>query len=471
MLSGRACMTSHAYSVYTMSWPLLLFVLAVIPFLSIVFLRRRPSKFTVGLFHPYADAGGGGERVLWHAISAMIDKWPTVQYTILTGERDKTSEQILDKVSSRFGISIREDNVKFVFLRLRFLIEASTWPRFTLAGQMFGSIILGLEALVYCRPHVLFDTMGYAFTYPLYKWLTGCKIVSYVHYPIVSTDMLRVVASGRASFNNQSKIVRSKFLTTVKIIYYRLVAMMYGFVGRRSNIVMVNSSWTYGHITDIWEHANTSIVYPPCDCKSFLGVASNRPKQEFRIASVGQFRPEKDHKKQIDTIKATLRKWQGSGVVKLVMIGSCRDEGDHRRVAALKEYCTQLDVLDNVEFLVNVSFGRLQEELGRSLIAIHTMWNEHFGISLVECMASGCIMIGHRSGGPQMDIVTEFKGSRAGFLATTADEFSDCIIEVLNMSSEERKAIVASAKESISKRFSVETFHDKLITQMETVMN
>ena len=34
------------------------------------------SSFTVGFFHPYANAGGGGERVLWHSIDALISRFP-----------------------------------------------------------------------------------------------------------------------------------------------------------------------------------------------------------------------------------------------------------------------------------------------------------------------------------------------------------------------------------------------------------
>jgi glycogen synthase len=33
------------------------------------------------------------------------------------------------------------------------------------------------------------------------------------------------------------------------------------------------------------------------------------------------------------------------------------------------------------------------------------MWNEHFGISIVEMMAAGLIVVAHKSGGPLMDIV------------------------------------------------------------------
>jgi alpha-1,2-mannosyltransferase len=33
------------------------------------------------------------------------------------------------------------------------------------------------------------------------------------------------------------------------------------------------------------------------------------------------------------------------------------------------------------------------------------MWNEHFGISVVEMMAAGLVVIAHNSGGPKMDII------------------------------------------------------------------
>jgi hypothetical protein len=33
------------------------------------------------------------------------------------------------------------------------------------------------------------------------------------------------------------------------------------------------------------------------------------------------------------------------------------------------------------------------------------MWNEHFGIGVVELMAAGVVTIAHNSGGPKMDIV------------------------------------------------------------------
>lgn len=51
----------------------------------------------------------------------------------------------------------------------------------------------GWEALSAFVPDLYVDSMGYAFTLPIFRYLGGCKVASYVHYPTVSTDMLSVV--------------------------------------------------------------------------------------------------------------------------------------------------------------------------------------------------------------------------------------------------------------------------------------
>lgn len=55
----------------------------------------------------------------------------------------------------------------------------------TLIGQSLGSVWLGMEALKIIVPDVYIDTMGYAFTFPLFKLLAGCSVGAYVHYPTI----------------------------------------------------------------------------------------------------------------------------------------------------------------------------------------------------------------------------------------------------------------------------------------------
>lgn len=57
---------------------------------------------------------------------------------------------------------------------------------------------------------------------------------------------------------------------------------------------------------------------------------------------------------------------------------------------------------------------RLESYLREASVGIHTMWNEHFGISVVEMMAAGLVVVAHNSGGPSMDIVTPFEDKQTG---------------------------------------------------------
>ncbi len=96
--------------------------------------------------------------------------------------------------------------------------------------------------------------------------------------------------------------------------------------------------------------------------------------------------------------------------MKLVLIGGSRNADDDRLVRQLKIEAYGTDESDvrfknNIIFEVNASFPLMQSYMKRALIGLHTMWNEHFGICVVEIMAAGMVVLAHKSGGPMMDIV------------------------------------------------------------------
>lgn len=427
----------------------------------------------VGFFHPYCNAGGGGERVLWQSISALQKRYSFIKCIIYTGFDSQTnSAQILKKVQDQLGI-ILCDRVEFVELYRRRWVEPRCWPRLTILGQSFGSVVLGLEALLKFAPHVFVDTTGYAFVVPLFSWFGGCKTISYVHYPTVNRDMLEKVRQSESSYNNSDSISRSKVLTSLKLVYYRLYAKLYGFVGRRNDIVMVNSTWTHGHISKIWGPKRLYIVYPPCDTSAFQHLPLRRNLDEFRIVSIGQFRPEKDHKLQLGILKeflGHLEEKERKAVV-LVMIGSCRNKEDMDLVKELRKLAKALGVSGHVKFELDVSFSRLKEELGRASAALHTMWNEHFGIGVVECMAAASVMVAHNSGGPQMDIVVDWKGQRTGLLAASLEHYASCLLEVFHLSGVEREMLVSSAREAMKAKFSVEVFESSFLRATEQLFS
>jgi len=325
-------------------------------------------------------------------------------------------------------------------------------------------MILGWEALSLVTPHIFIDTMGYAFTYPIFKIFGGCRVACYVHYPTISMDMLSMIFERRPSYNNDSRIAQSKFKTLLKYCYYLWFAKLYGFMGSFSEIVMVNSSWTRSHINSIWKIPNrTKKVYPPCNTSEFQQL--RLVPRENLIISIGQFRPEKDHNLQLDAMKSFLSSnpsWKGK--VKLVLIGSSRNQGDEQRVKQLMTRCENEGLSQDIQFEINVPFSKLKEWLSIAKIGIHTMWNEHFGIGIVEFMGAGVIPVAHNSGGPKADIVVNYSSQsnnsqteRTGFLATSANEYANHFLTILQMSEAERLAIQQNARESAD-RFSDQKF-------------
>jgi alpha-1,2-mannosyltransferase len=114
-------------------------------------------------------------------------------------------------------------------------------------------------------------------------------VIAYVHYPTISSDMLEVVEQGRETFNNQAIYAQSDLYRRIKLFYYEYFASMYGYAGYRADAVMVNSSWTAGHIEQLWDIPDrTFIVYPSCDTATLVQfpLKSRQPI----IISVAQFR-------------------------------------------------------------------------------------------------------------------------------------------------------------------------------------
>lgn len=58
----------------------------------------RDWEGVVGFFHPFCNAGGGGERVLWAAIRATQKRWPKAVCVVYTGDHDVNKEAMLHRV-------------------------------------------------------------------------------------------------------------------------------------------------------------------------------------------------------------------------------------------------------------------------------------------------------------------------------------------------------------------------------------
>ena len=131
---------------------------------------------------------------------------------------------------------------------------------------------------------------------------------------------------------------------------------------------------------------------------------------------------------------------------------------------------SELKIGDHVDFVVNAKWCDLKRWFGRASVGLHTMWNEHFGIGVVEMMAAGVVPIAHASGGPALDIVGT--DGAAGLLAATADEYADALEALLlARGAETRRAkMAAAARDAVATRFSEEAFADGFCDAMRELL-
>ncbi|KAL4066395.1 glycosyltransferase family 4 protein [Scleroderma yunnanense] len=452
----------------------------------------------VGFFHPYCNAGGGGERVLWTAIAHIQQEHKDIVSVVYSGDTDASKQDIINKVKARFAIDLEPSTLHFVYLKSRHLVEDSGWPRFTILGQSLGSMYLAWEAMCELIPDLYIDTMGYAFTFPAVAWLTraAVPIGAYVHYPTISIDML-------------SRVPTDSWKMLSKRIYYRITMYYYALSLSNARFLMVNSSWTRDHITSIvshehfgpavqYAHALTplvlfwfalsakairhimllldgytavgaqgnslvrpEIVYPPCDTREIAKF--NLENRDPIILSVAQFRPEKDHQAQLRAFAQLLMdhpeyRSTSETAVRLVLLGGARNKDDLERVGTLRSLATELDIDKQVAFVVNAPYPDVLQWLSRSSIGLSTMVDEHFGINIVEYMAAGLIPLTHASGGPLRDIVVPYRSQPTGFHAKTPGEYSAAMHQILTMDAVQERAYRERARRWAVQKFSEDEF-------------
>jgi len=221
--------------------------------------------------------------------------------------------------------------------------------------------------------------MGYGFVLPFVRLIAGSEVSigAYTHYPTVSSDMVKRVRERSAGVENGG-VAGSAWKTQVKLIYYHIFTALYSLSLLFSEHTMTNSSWTQAHIQSLMQGAKSSVgasillldeasdiaresrgesapedrarcevVYPPCDTRE-LSKLGNLSKRKYDLVSLAQFRPEKDHAKQLHALSILFKKYPEyrtpSKLVHLTLMGGSRGPADEQRLQALRQLARDLDI-------------------------------------------------------------------------------------------------------------------------------
>jgi len=320
------------------------------------------------LVHPRLSVKGGGERVAIHSILAATKAGHEV--SLLSEEFDEAS------FADFYGCPGLFDKVDRFY-----------YPAF--------KPVLGPRFLLYQRL--------------IYHWLRIRKAVSRDSFDIVlSTQDIGYVPSTHAPVIQYCYFPEYfSHLQTgsspVWRLYYRPASTYYRNRVRRVGILLSVSDFTRGFVAKKWER-DSKTVYPPCPVEDYSEF-TNVKSRENLVVTIGRIVPEKRFHLFIELARIVPR-------TRFVAIGSLSDE--------TSAYYDQLkkSAPENVSFVLS-PLRKVRDILGRAMAYVHCAENEHFGITIVEAMAAGCVPIVHDSGGPK-EIVTSDVGFRWSNLSVAA---------------------------------------------------
>jgi alpha-1,2-mannosyltransferase len=230
--------------------------------------------------------------------------------------------------------------------------------------------------------------------------------VSYVHFPI------------RATLDYSQIPV---FVSPVKwAAYCQVYNLAASFVDRISpSLLLTNSKFTQQIVKEYLKRESL-VLHPPVNVKSY---AKAKVKSENLVVTVSKFTT----KRCLHRVPQIARNTQNA---RFIIIGGA-DKYSAGTIVTLQKAIKEQGVQDRVILMPNIQRSRLMELLASAKVYLHVMPSEHFGISIIEAMAAGCVPVVHRSGGPWLDILDQKQG-KYGFSYGTPEEAACLIENILN---------------------------------------
>lgn len=379
---------------------------------------RSLKKVRYGFIHPYAGGGGGGERVLWELIVKTLDLSPKNEVYVYMNYRGRNEVEEKEEILRRFGIlqndDVRKKRVKIVMMKVfDKTIQANYWSSFLLLGQFIGSILLTIEALLRKQVDVWVDTTGLPGGYFFVWAIMGIPIIAYVHYPMLQNDMFQVLKSQRNKSGNINKFIKHK----LKFVYWKILYELYVFSGRYVSLAFTNGTWTNEHMKKIWGKTYSAgrikKMLPLYDFSKDSSTLVPFQAKSNIIVYLSQFRTEKRHilvlheyRKFVDVcLSSAYPRLEIELIPQLSFLGSCSSTQNQEILSNVKAEILKLNLLSFVKIFEDLPYKAITRHLSNAKFALNAMWNEHFGISIVEYMFYGAIPICHASGGPYLDIL------------------------------------------------------------------
>jgi glycosyltransferase involved in cell wall biosynthesis len=308
----------------------------------------------VGVFSPALNLSGGAEWVALNIIFALKEQGHEVILLC-----DNPIDQ--KKFTHVFGRQVQVD--KQFILPLRFFSQVDPHNVYT---DAIRTLILKTKC------NITVDTYSNAL-------LFGTDI-AYIHYPL-----LKGVAHGLPQLRNRA------FFMPYQALLKR---------NRSNRLILANSQYTAKAILEELG-INPYVLYPSVSNKITALSKGNldKPRQNI-VVTISRISEEKNLQ-AIPQIAEKVRE-----EISFIIAGIPTST---QALVQLKNLIKRLHLSDRVKVLTYLPREQMAQMLLNSRAYLHTMKDEHFGISIVEAMSLGCVPVVHDSGGPREFVPDEFR--------------------------------------------------------------
>ena len=315
----------------------------------------------IGIFHPTLNLCGGGEWVALNIINSLRQNGHEV--IVLTDERLSQT-----KFLKTFGKKLQNDGE--IIFPFHFFSRGDPHNIYT---DIISCMLLKLKC------DIVIDT---------YTCLVLPKTdIVYMHYPLFKQSAL------------QEPVQEKKMFSKMKNMIFFLPYRVYEKKLREKNkqLILANSEFTSRAVKfDLGLKAH--LLYPPLSGYFLQSEETIRNSHRLdQVVTVSRFAPEKN----LEIIPFIAKQMRN---VRFLIIGNLQYKTTYSNLLKLIK---DLNVENRVSLIPDLPKTQLKQILLESKIYLHCAKNEHFGVSVIDAMASGCIPIVHNSGGPK-EFVPEY---------------------------------------------------------------
>ena len=211
---------------------------------------------------------------------------------------------------------------------------------------------------------------------------------------------------------------------------------------KRANIVLTNSIFTKNAIQKVYPSITPKVIYPPIDIEKF-STCYNSNLRKKQVLVIARFSREKQIENAVLISKLLPN-------IHFIIIGSLLPV-NQSYFNYIQQMIKDNELTDRIQLIPNATKNEMINAMSSSMLYLHTMHGEHFGISIVEAMASGLIPIVPSYGGCSEIVPREYQ-------YTTIQEAADCIFKNINHYDSNKREVIYE----IAKQFSPENFTQNL---------